>query len=88
MLGCVPLYVTSELAGKGRSALDLGVFMIRNTRWSRMLLDLLSHRARTSHSTEVHCTSLSTLCLPRFHFHCKSCSGFALAAGKLQKGEG
>ena len=49
----VCLHVTSELVGKGRSALDLGVFMIRNTRWSRMLLDLLAHRARTSHSSQV-----------------------------------
>ena len=46
-------HVTAELVGKGRSALDLGVFMIRNTRWSRMLLDLLAHRARTSHSSQV-----------------------------------
>ena len=68
MLGCVPSYVTSELAGKGRSALDLGVFMIRNTRWSGMLLDLLSHRARTSHSTEVRRTSLSMFFLPPLTF--------------------
>ena len=34
--------------------------MIRNTRWSRMLLDLLAHRARTSHSSQVWLCSLLT----------------------------
>ena len=45
--------VTTEAARQGRSALDMGVFMIRNTRWSRSLLDALSHRARTTHSAQV-----------------------------------
>jgi hypothetical protein len=89
VLGCVPPYVTAELAREGRSALDLGVFMIRNTRWSRMLLDLLSHRARTSHSTEVYRTSLlfSASCT-RLHGTVKAGSGLALAAGTLQEGGG
>lgn len=56
-------HVMAELVGKGRSALDLGVFMIRNTRWSRMLLDLLAHRARTSHSSQV-CPALCWLHFP------------------------
>ena len=45
--------VTTDTARQGRSALDMGVFMIRNTRWSRTLLDLLAHRARTTHSAQV-----------------------------------
>ncbi len=50
----------------------MGVFMIRNTRWSRMLLDLLAHRARTTHSVQV-CCSMTWYCRIywlRFPLHC------------------
>ena len=75
--GCV----TTEAARQGRSALDMGVFMIRNTRWSRTLLNLLAHRARTTHSAQVRRSlraeegsavspGRSTVAFPAWHSPC------------------
>ena len=62
--------VTTEAARQGRSALDMGVFMIRNTRWSRALLDTLAHRARTTHSVQARCSATQ---------HCRThCLAFPL----------
>lgn len=57
--------VTTEGARQGRSALDMGVFMMRNTRWSRALLDALAHRARTTHSAQARCCSAAQRCCTR-----------------------